>query len=252
MINIFGLTLIFLILFTSVAQSQLGQNVENRNTESIGTLIPSKEGILYRPVSLPDGKKNTPSLMVSHLGLYVKMNSKGVEELVSSGQFIPVPGKFSITGKVISMEKSQDNELLFFPIDDVEEAGIGGWCHEKNSEDSVVGYVLKLKGGQIVIPINSALLDLIIGKQDPLGQKSHSSKPTYPSDGKIRTKIISFKDEGAVVDLNTGEGLYLRFDDRDLDNPIFISLADDPNYTVIETDKSVKENARKLRLKSTR
>jgi hypothetical protein len=90
-----------------------------------------------------------------------------------------------------------------------------------------------------------------IGKKDSLEQKSHSSKYTYPSDGRIRTKIISFSNEGAVVDLNTGEGLYLRFNDKDLDNPVLISLADDPNYTVIEADKGVKEYARKLQLKAT-
>jgi hypothetical protein len=167
----------------------------------------------------------------------------GQEMLAESDVFIPVSGEYSIEGVFRSMKPNQILDRYHFTNKDVGEAKIGGWCYIKGyPDDKVSGWVIKLSGGMVVIPVTIALLKSITddwqGTKPPI--------VSYPESGRVVTKIVGFNSDGAIADLSQGSGLYISYGIEDLDNPTVLSFADNPEFSRILADADVMEQAKAL------
>ena len=204
-----------------------------------GFLVPSKAGAVIVPNSL---KVVTfrPGQELEIVAFVFSWESKGDTILGYNNEFIPVADRFSVEGVIHSGIYNQVTKKIFVPRG-LGKASISGWSHVKKG-DSTVDWVLKLSSGHIVVPVNQALLELVIA-----GNNSNVTDPvseaSYPVEGRLRAKLTDFNDDGAVLNFSSEGGLYVR-ESEDLST--YISLADDPQFTIIEAEPTLMREAQKL------
>jgi hypothetical protein len=194
--------------------------------------IKAQESKRYGAQKFSASIDSTQSSKSSYVIFHLK--SKGNSILTSSG-FIPLKGQYTIEGEFYSaIELPDDRVKRNFSVDS---AVVNGWCYVKQNDEKV-NFALKLIG-QTIIPLNRQLLELIVNADTKVS--SPKEDEIYPEDGRLHVWLVCFNEYGAVVQANKDGGLYV-IENRDG----FISLADNPNFTVIDATPAVKVEAQKM------